>query len=167
MPAPSDPITLALRPSTKSSRTASIVRDAINAGKPLPLAVMLEQMWKFRDEAIRLEVDDPLLARQYRLAAMNAAKDAAPYVHPRLANVAVRPEDELEAQERRAVSRSIADQVEGKNVKELGKLWLAVARGEKIEQTGVEIDAEGPVEADSLDPPVETFDDEEAPHEPC
>lgn len=40
---------------TKRSRTADILRAAVNAGRPLPLAMMLKSMWRCRDEAIRLE----------------------------------------------------------------------------------------------------------------
>ena len=162
----SDPLTLAFAAPTKSSRTASIIRDAVNAGRPLPLAVILETMWKWRDEAIRLEDSDPLLARQYRNVALLAAEKAAPYVHPRLANVAVRPEDEIEAQERRQLTHSIAASVEGKSVKELGRMWLAAARGEKHEQTGLEINGGKAREADSIDPLYRPPRDEEEPQEP-
>lgn len=125
---------------TKRSRTTDVVRAAVNSGKPLPLTVMLENMWRYRDEAVRLEAArngdsdyDPSLARACRLAAQKCAVDAAPFVHPKLANVAIRPEDEDEAEERKAAARVTVDSLRGRSVTELGRMFLQITKGEDVE----------------------------------
>jgi hypothetical protein len=125
---------------SKRLRTNALIRQAINDGKPLPLQVMLEAMWELRDESMHLASlppehadHNPTLARELRKMAIVVAEKAAPYVHPRLSNVAVRPEDEEEAEERRAANRLTSDLLKGKSVKELGELWLVVAKGDSKE----------------------------------
>jgi hypothetical protein len=124
---------------TKRSRTTDVVRAAVNAGRPLPLAVMLENMWRYRDEAQRLEAArsgdpgyDPSLARACRLAAQKCAVDAARFVHPKLANVAIRPEDE--DADRKAAARVTVDSLRGRSVTELGRMFLQIAKGEDLEE---------------------------------
>src|SRR5262249_52754787 len=57
-------------------------------GKPLPLEVLLDSMWRFLDLAEGLESsgkpDDAILARVARNRALRIAEIAAPYVHPRV-----------------------------------------------------------------------------------
>ena len=117
-----------------------VIRQAVNDGKPLPLTVLLESMWKYRDEAIRLENRfseeyDPLAARQARMAAVVVAEKASPYVHPKLANVAIRPEDEDEAEDRKAAARITADSLRGKDVFELSRMFKQIAKGEDLEES--------------------------------
>lgn len=123
---------------TRTTRVKDIVRQAVNDGRPLPLAVLLESMWKWRDEALLKEDPasedyDPLAARQCRMAAVTVAEKAAPYVHPKLSNIALRPEDEEEAEARRTANRITADQLKGKSVAELGRIYLALAKGDTDE----------------------------------
>lgn len=125
---------------TKRSRTTDVIRAAVNDGKPLPLAVMLENMWRYRDEAARLEAPgsreyDPMAARACRMAAQKCAVDAAPFVHPKLANVAIRPEDEDEAEERKAAARVTADSLRGRSVMELERIFQQIAKGEDVEDS--------------------------------
>lgn len=149
----------------KRLRTNALIRQAVNEGKPLPLQVLLEAMWELRDEAQHLttlsadhEDYNPNLARELRKMAVVVAEKAAPYVHPRLANVAVRPEDEEEAEERRAASRLTSDLLQGKSAKELVELWLAVAKGDPRELAEI-------TDRARLNPPVPP-DDTTEEHEP-
>jgi hypothetical protein len=41
----------ALHQPSKRSRTRDVLRQAVNAGKPLPLQVMLETMWRWHEQA--------------------------------------------------------------------------------------------------------------------
>lgn len=123
---------------TKRTRTRDVLRAAINSGKPLPLTVLLESMWQYRDEAIRRESlmpgddgYDPHAARACRMTAVAIAEKAAVYVHPKLANVTLRPEDDIEAADRRAAQRLSASQLQGKSVTELGSLYLSILKGEE------------------------------------
>lgn len=155
---------------TKRSRTADVVRAAVNAGRPLPLAVMLENMWHFRDEAIRIEGmadgdygHDATAAKACRFAAQKCAEGASPYIHPKLASVSIRPEDEEEAEERRAQNRLTTESLKGKDVHELGRLYLAIAKGDvrELEELTQALDAsaeaaEDTEAADQTDPPTET-----------
>lgn len=157
---------VALHNANKRLRTNELIRRAVNDGKPLPLQVMLETMWRYRDEALRYEHPpghpnhDPTLARQYRMAAVAVAEKAAPYVHPKLQNVSIRPEDEDEAEQRRASSRLTTDLLKGKSVKELGELWLAIAKGDEgelaelVAPASVEVTSNPPDTPDEAQPDV-------------
>jgi hypothetical protein len=82
-----------------NKRSMEIARDAAERGVT-PLEVMLENMQFAREKlpALLQEIikDQPLPEKfnlmaelqKYRVFAQEAAKDAAPYMHPRLANVA-------------------------------------------------------------------------------
>lgn len=86
-----------------TTRTREIADRAVSDGSLTPLEVMLENMRFAHQEAggilarILLTVDDPgqipekfdelKTLLQYRGMAQEAAKDAAPYIHPRLAAV--------------------------------------------------------------------------------
>ncbi len=125
---------------TRASRATDIVRQAVNRGKPLPLQVMLEAMWGLRDEARRLadlpptdRAYNPQRARATLLAAVSIAEKAAPYVHPKLANVAVRPEDDEEAQSRRASQETVRKALAGASIDDLSKIWMSLAKGDEGE----------------------------------
>ena len=118
------------------TRTASIVKAAVNEGKSLPLAVLLKHMWAYDELAdvyAKIQDHDPHLLGFYRKMAVTIAEKAAPYVHPKLQNVAVRPEDDEEAEDRRLMQQLTRDSIKGKSVKELGQLYLALAKGDEKE----------------------------------
>ncbi len=123
---------------SKRTRTNDALRAHVNAGRPLPLTVLLDSMCRYYDEAIRLEdptnLDhDPHAAKLCRMAAVAVAEKAAPYVHPKFASVTLHPEDEEEAAERRSLQRLTAESLSGKTVAELGRMYLAVVKGEDPE----------------------------------
>lgn len=68
------------------------IEQAFAEGRPTPLAVMLQQMWKYLDDAALLEAsgnpDDDLVARVLRDRALHIAREAAPYVNPKKTAVA-------------------------------------------------------------------------------
>jgi hypothetical protein len=80
-----------LRP--RKPRTADIVERATAEGKPLPLEVMLDAMWRLVDEAQRLEADghpdDAIVARVTRDRLFRVAAEVAPYIHPRMASTVI------------------------------------------------------------------------------
>jgi hypothetical protein len=73
----------------RKPRGSEFIEKATAQGKPLPLEVLLDSMWRFLDETQRLETstnpDDTILARVARDRALRIAVVAAPYVHPRMA----------------------------------------------------------------------------------
>ncbi len=126
---------------TRRTRTTDVVRNHVNAGRPLPLTVLLDSMCRYYDEALRLEDPtntdhDPHAAKLCRMAAVAVAEKAAPYVHPKFASVTLRPEDEEEAAERRSLQRLTAESLQGKTVAELGRMYLAVVKGEDVDVKG-------------------------------
>ena len=77
-----------LRPRRKNTR--DIVAEAIDAGCPMPLSVMLENLDYWHGEALTLgssnDPSDRALGRIARSQAQRCAVEAAPFVHPRLQN---------------------------------------------------------------------------------
>jgi hypothetical protein len=77
-------------PRSRKSRASDCTEKAAAKNKPLPLEVVLDVMWHFRDEAQRLEAsgdpDDARLSRFARYLALRAAAVALPYVHARIAH---------------------------------------------------------------------------------
>jgi hypothetical protein len=111
------------------------VDQALVDGAPAPLLVMLENLTHWHSEAHRLEAsDDPADAVHARIArhnAQRAAEAAAPFVHARLANVAVQG-DEDQPVRHEHTHRLDAKSLMGKSVTELGALYLKVVQGEPI-----------------------------------
>jgi hypothetical protein len=68
-------------------RPPDLIAEAMASGKPLPLDVMLNAMWRLLEDAERLEAtnnpDNAMVARVARDRALRVAEMAAPYVHPR------------------------------------------------------------------------------------
>ena len=71
----------------KKQRTSDIIAEAVDQGKPLPLAVLLGAMWKFLDNAAVLEASkdpgDVSVGRVYFDRALRLAVEAAPFIHPK------------------------------------------------------------------------------------
>jgi hypothetical protein len=80
-----------LRP--RKPRASDIIEKATAEGKPLPLQVMLDTMWRLVDEAQRLESDgqpdDQIVARVTRDRLFRVAAEVAPYIHPRMASTVI------------------------------------------------------------------------------
>jgi hypothetical protein len=76
-------------PCRKKSRTSDIIAEAVDTGKPLPLEVLLKAMWRFLDDAGRLEASpdlgDQSIGCVFFDRALGLARDAAPFLHARLA----------------------------------------------------------------------------------
>jgi hypothetical protein len=71
------------KPGSATKRTRAIADKAAAEGKT-PLEVMLETMCAFMDQAKKVAKSDPETGLKLMAAASNVAKDAAPYIHPRL-----------------------------------------------------------------------------------
>lgn len=70
-----------------TKRRAELAQRALERGIT-PLEVMIENMEFARNQALAArKVEDAKTEVSYRSLAQTAAKDAAPYVHPRLANI--------------------------------------------------------------------------------
>jgi hypothetical protein len=80
-------------PLRRRPRASDFIEQALNQGKPLPLQVLLDAMWRLLDDAQRLEssgnADDAIIARVAKDRALRLAGEAAPYLHPRMASTIV------------------------------------------------------------------------------
>ena len=84
-----------LRPKPRAS---DIIKKALAEGRPLPLQVLLDAMWRLLDDAQRLESsgnpDDAIVARVTKDRALRLAAEAAPYVHPKQASTIIAGDEE-------------------------------------------------------------------------
>jgi hypothetical protein len=132
----------------KAFRTAQIVKQAVNDGKPLPLQVMLEAMWDLRDRAISaaergLEAEAVAMTEKM----LGAAATAAPYCHPKMAAVPV--DQGLGVDEGRALSAyAMMEALRGKSSADLNRAYLDAVAG-RLEPP------HPPVDEDGKDPPAE------------
>ena len=123
-------------------KTREAVDEAIASGGPIPLVVMLENLKYWHDQAVAFEAssspDDKIHARIARANAQRCAEAAAPYVHARLANVAVGGDEEAPLRHVHSVDKDqFRQSLAGKTVQELGAMFLAICRGEDV-TAGVE-----------------------------
>ena len=69
----------------RKPKTSDIIADAVDQGKPLPLQVLLDAMWRHLDSAKILEASedpgDQVSGRVYFDRACRLASEAAPYLH--------------------------------------------------------------------------------------
>jgi len=97
--------------------------------KPLPLTILLENMWHWHSEAQRLASStDPNhepLARIARSQAQRCAVEAAPFVHPRLQSTTVSGDDDQPLRVEHSV-RVRPEDLRGKSLKDLSELYLAL-----------------------------------------
>jgi hypothetical protein len=112
-----------------------LIVDAFRSGKPLPLETMLDNLDYWVRETRRLEASsdpsDTSLARIARHQAQKVAVETAPFVHPKLSSTTVAGDEENPlAVEHRHTCRLGADDLEGKSIKELSQIWLALSSGD-------------------------------------
>lgn len=125
---------VALKRRTKSRR--DLIADAVDRGQPLPLTIMLDNLFFWVEETNRLEAStDPAdrpIARIARHNAQRVAVDCAQFVHPKLSTQTIAGDEEqpLTVEHQHKV-RLGADDLKGKSVKELGAIWLAMTSGDK------------------------------------
>jgi hypothetical protein len=66
------------------------LQQAVDAGRPMPLQILLEDLWRLVAEADRLEAtgepEDLIVARVCRTMARRIAVECAPYCHPKLSS---------------------------------------------------------------------------------
>lgn len=127
-------------------KTLELLSDYVRAGKPLPLAVMLENMNRFRDMALEAEGtialmqsasrgDDEILAHRElanvaRIRAQECAKDAANFMHPKLAQVQVSGDSEEPVVVLHA--HAVLDRIRDRSESDLARICQAIAAGETV-----------------------------------
>lgn len=114
---------------TKRLRSVDIIKAAVNDGKPLPLQVMLEAMWNFRDRAEQARDngnDVEAIAMEGKM--LVAAATAAPYCHPKLG--AIDANQGLGPDEGRALSaHALFEAFRGKTAVEANRIYLEAVNG--------------------------------------
>jgi hypothetical protein len=102
--------------------------------KPLPLMILLHNMWHWHSEAQRLaastDPNDEGLARIARSQSQRCAVEAAPYVHSRLQSTTISGDDDQPLRVEHSVHVRPED-LRGKSLKDLSDIYLALTMNDQ------------------------------------